>query len=425
MPDRSGTTYGCGTDLWGATVLFGMKELWLFTRQFPSGSGEVFLETAVPIWSEHFSRVRVFPMFTGKGNCALVPPAHEERLFTDPFATPSLSATVADLPLLLRILRARGAGRSNNARGPLAVLSHARQLMQRYRGLERLVRKEYDPDRVVILCAWMEDWATLFGLLKDSGHPLRFSTMAHRTDLFGSEGAGSAVPFRDFRVQYSDRILCIAQDGVNELQRCYPQQARKLELVRLGTPDRGIAPWSPAKALRIVSCSYLTPRKRVELIAEALTLVDRAVEWTHFGDGPQRAAIEALLGRLPPHIHVDLRGSTSNADVLQAYATTPFDLFLHLSAHEGLPVVLMEAASFGIPLLATDVGGVSEIVDRSTGHLLPPVVSAAEVARWLDHAERYRVLDPHFRLGVRQAWRERFAATSNYGRIARSVEMFA
>jgi hypothetical protein len=47
------------------------------------------------------------------------------------------------------------------------------------------------------------------------------------------------------------------------------------------------------------------------------------------------------------------------------------------------------------------------------------------VARWLDHAERYRVLDPHFRLGVRQAWRERFAATSNYGRIARLVEMFA
>jgi len=399
-----------------------MKELWLFTRQFPTGSGEVFLENAVPIWSKQFERVRVFPMFTGEGSSALVHPAKEERLFSDPFGTPSWAATLVDLPLMFRILRARGPGHSITSAGPFAVVSRTRQLMQRYRSLERLIRNEYDPARVMILSAWMEDWVTLFGLLKANGSPLRFSTLAHRTDLFGPAGSGAAVEFRSFRMQHCDRILCIAQNGRDELQRWYPQHAHKLDLVRLGTPDHGIAPWSPAEELRIVSCSYLNPRKRVELIAEALIRVRRPVHWTHFGDGPQRAAIEALVGRMPPNVRVDLRGETTNAELLGAYATTPFDLFVHLSAHEGLPVVLMEAASFGIPLLATDVGGVREIVDHTTGHLLPATVTAIEVAKWLDQVEHYRILDPTFRSGVRQAWRERFEATTNYVRMARLVE---
>jgi colanic acid/amylovoran biosynthesis glycosyltransferase len=398
------------------------KELWLFTRQFPSGSGEVFLENALPVWVKHFSRVRVFPMFTGPGMVKLPEGAEAQELFADPFATPSLMETVTGIPLLFRLLSARGGGSSPNAAGPFAAFSHARQLMQRYKGLLRLVKNEYDPTRVVILTAWMEDWVTLLGLLKESGHPLRLSTLAHRSDLFAPDGSDASVPHRAFRVQHSDRILCIAQDGLDELRRCFPQYAPKMELIRLGTPDHGLAPWSPATELRLASCSYTTPRKRVERIAESLALVKRPVHWTHFGDGSQLGAVQALVDRLPSHVRVDLHGATSNADVLRAYATTPFDLFIHLSAHEGLPVVLMEATSFGIPLLATDVGGVYEIVDRRTGHLLPADAAPADVARWLDAVEQYRVLDDIFRSGVRQAWSERFEASANFGHIAELVE---
>jgi glycosyltransferase involved in cell wall biosynthesis len=397
------------------------KELWLFTRQFPSGSGEVFLENALPVWVKHFSRVRVFPMFTGPGRAMLPKGAEAQELFADPFATPSFLETVTGIRLLFRLLRARGSGSSPNAAGPFAALSHARQLMHRYKRLERMVGKEYDPDRVVILSTWMEDWVTLLGLLKQSGHPLRFSTLAHRIDLFAVE-SGASMPYRAFRVNSSDRILCVAQDGLDELRRLFPDNSLKLHLIRLGTPDHGAAPWSPATELRLVSCSYMTARKRVERIAEALAHVNRPIHWTHFGDGPQRTAVESLVARLPPQVRVDLRGATTNAELLRYYTNTPCDLFVHLSAHEGLPVVLMEAASFGIPLLATDVGGVREIVDRRTGHVVSASASAEEIAGWLDGVERHGVLDPAFRGGVRQAWMEHFEATANYGRIARLVE---
>ena len=61
-------------------------------------------------------------------------------------------------------------------------------------------------------------------------------------------------------------------------------------------------------------------------------------------------------------MQTDFMGNVSNSDVIDFYRKTPVDLFVNVSDTEGLPVSIMEAISFGIPVLATDVGGVSEIV---------------------------------------------------------------
>ena len=61
------------------------------------------------------------------------------------------------------------------------------------------------------------------------------------------------------------------------------------------------------------------------------------------------------------------------------YASAPIDCFIQLSSTEGLPVSIMEALSFGIPVIATDVGGVSELISRN-GILLKNKMSADDVA---------------------------------------------
>jgi len=387
-----------------------LKELWLFTRQFPTGAGEVFLETALPFWAMRFSKVRVFHMFTGEGSVALPAGIVAEQPWKDTFATPDPFTSIAQLPLLLRIMRARGVS-GNSAES----FSHARQLVARYKALESIIRRDYDPKRVVLLSIWLEDWATLLGLLHEAGHPLQFSAMAHRTDLFGS---GGKAPYQALQMRTANQVLCIARDGVEELSKRYPAHAEKFRLVRLGTVGHGMAPWAPSAELRLVSCSYITPRKRVERIAEALLHVERPVRWTHFGDGPGRAAVEAIAQRAPAHVHMDLRGATGNTEVLQAYATEQFDAFIHLSEHEGVPVALMEAASFGIPLMATDAGGVKELVNERNGVLWPVDMAPEEVARWLDGAAMDALRTAEFRAAVRSAWQEQFEAERAYGHIA-------
>lgn len=388
-----------------------LKELWLFTRQFPTGSGEVFLETAVPIWADRFSKVRVFHMFSGEGQVALTSGVHVEQPWKDPFATRGTAGVIAELPLLLRIL-----GKRMEAGLPDATaLGHARQLVQRFRAMQRIFREDYDPQRVVLLSVWLEDWSTLLALLKEDDPRVSFTSMAHRTDLFGKV---AAPPYQRFQVAAADRVLCIAEDGLSTLAERYPEQREKLGLVRLGTVDRGLAPWSPGPELRLVSCSYITPRKRVALIAEALHHVERPVRWTHFGDGPERAAVEAMVRRFPAHVQVDLRGASSNADVLNAYSNEPFDAFIHLSEHEGLPVALMEAASFGLPLLATDAGGVKELVGSNTGMLWPVDIGAEQVAHFLNSPAMRDFLSIQFRSGVRATWQARFEAGAQYRHIA-------
>ena len=62
--------------------------------------------------------------------------------------------------------------------------------------------------------------------------------------------------------------------------------------------------------------------------------------------------------------------SKTNEEVMEYYKNNLVDLFVNMSESEGLPVSMMEAMSFGVPVIAPDVGGIKEIVDENSGWLL-------------------------------------------------------
>jgi glycosyltransferase involved in cell wall biosynthesis len=85
------------------------------------------------------------------------------------------------------------------------------------------------------------------------------------------------------------------------------------------------------------------------------------------GDGPLKREIEAFVDKILPKKSVLLLGIREDIMALMNMA----DVFVLSSAWEGLPIVLLEAAASGLPLIATNVGGNSEIVrDRKTGILV-------------------------------------------------------
>ncbi|MBL3200697.1 glycosyltransferase, partial [Klebsiella pneumoniae] len=63
-----------------------------------------------------------------------------------------------------------------------------------------------------------------------------------------------------------------------------------------------------------------------------------------------------------PQFGYKLWGTVPHETIISFFAANPVHLFLNLSTMEGIPVSIMEAISFGIPVVATDVGAVSEIV---------------------------------------------------------------
>jgi glycosyltransferase involved in cell wall biosynthesis len=117
------------------------------------------------------------------------------------------------------------------------------------------------------------------------------------------------------------------------------------------------------------------------------------------GDGPERERVEDELARYSLDRRVRLLGERGDVPELLADA----DVFLLASRSEGLPLSVIEAMAAGLPVVASDVGGLRELVrDGETGTLVPPGDPAA-----LANALRPLVADRELRRCFGSAGRER------------------
>ncbi len=123
---------------------------------------------------------------------------------------------------------------------------------------------------------------------------------------------------------------------------------------------------------RIVFVGRLRSPKRVDLALEALRRLRTAVPEATLdvaGDGPLRGELEQLASRLGVADRVRFLGSRSDLPGLLLDA----QCLVLASDYEGCPLSVLEAMAAGVPVVATSVGGISElVVDGETGTLTPP-----------------------------------------------------
>ncbi len=108
----------------------------------------------------------------------------------------------------------------------------------------------------------------------------------------------------------------------------------------------------------------LVKRKGQSLLIEACAaLLERGVpvRLTLVGDGPRRAELEALAGRLGVADRVRFAGSVGHDDILPMFRSA--DVFCLPSFSEGVPVVLMEAMAHSVPVVTTRIMGIPELVE--------------------------------------------------------------
>jgi len=123
----------------------------------------------------------------------------------------------------------------------------------------------------------------------------------------------------------------------------------------------------------LVWAGRMVPVKGLEvLLAAAGKLIERGVEFQlHLvGDGPMRAAMERDIVERGLSDHVHLVGSVAHDQLADWYRAADWTV---LSSHsEGIPNVLLESHACGTPFVATDVGGVSEVVEPNLDRLAVP-----------------------------------------------------
>ena len=198
-------------------------------------------------------------------------------------------------------------------------------------------------------------------------------------------------PFRAGPFRHVERALAHAADRVvtisDSLRRFTIERvgipASKVETIHYGL-DEPPAPWGenppdavPADARVLLSVSRLTPQKGIDTAVQALSLLPEDVVLVVLGEGPERDTIEQLAEEQAVSSRVFLPGRVPDVAAWLRRAA----VYVHPARWEGFGLAVLEAMVSGLPVVATNVSSLPElVVDGETGFLVPPDDPAALAA---------------------------------------------
>jgi len=153
-----------------------------------------------------------------------------------------------------------------------------------------------------------------------------------------------------------------------------PAHWNKITIVHCGVDPAAYRHDPGGTGKRVAFVGRLDPVKGALLLIEAMATVLKAhpdATLTLAGDGPARAGAEARAKALGIEAAIHFAGFMTQGQVADLLAQS--DMLVLPSFAEGLPVVYMEALASGIPVVASRVAGVQELVeDGVTGYAIPP-----------------------------------------------------
>ncbi|WP_022909041.1 glycosyltransferase [Aestuariimicrobium kwangyangense] len=412
------------------------RVLIMLTNVFPFATGEEFVEAELPHLAAAFDRVVVVATKTRPGvEITRAVPANVEviragrDLPTD--RRGRLLQAAKGLPRLRpgnireaeRHLRRLGLDASYASLAAGTVRDLRRQLEQHWHDWQ------LDTARTTVYSYWLHTPALAAGAiarwLRGRGAQVDgVLSRAHSYDIYRHAHRDHYVPQRAATLAGVDRIHVISENGRAAILADNPEVADKLVVSHLATPDPGPVVPPSRHPFHVVTCAFVSPIKRLDRLPGILAILRRRgidARWTHIGPGPQLPELERLASDLlgttdgGTHPVATFVGYVPNSQLVETYRQLRPTVLLSLSVREGLPVTLMEGASLGIAVVATDVGGVGEIVHPDTGVLLPAEFTDEGVADEL--ARLAELPDEQFAaLGrrSRQIWDEGFNEATVY-----------
>lgn len=202
-------------------------------------------------------------------------------------------------------------------------------------------------------------------------------------------------PPHDFHQRgiHAQKVITVSQYNKDHMVQKFGIPERKISVIHCGIRPELFTTNGRAEGreLRILSIARLHPIKGVEYLVKACGVLK---EWeTPFtchiiGDGELRESITRLIGKLGLSQEVFLEGAQPAEEVRRQLALA--DVYVNSSLCEGLSVSIMEAMAARLPVVATRVTGIAELIeDKVNGYLVEPK-DETELAAALQRV----VLDP-------------------------------
>jgi glycosyltransferase involved in cell wall biosynthesis len=228
-----------------------------------------------------------------------------------------------------------------------------------------------------------------------------------------------AVPIERITAALGGKIITVADSNTHEALRHSITTRRNLIRIWNGVPDSRLRA-SPGSRDRVtlITVARMVPQKDHALLLRALVGVCGNWCLQMVGDGPLRREIQLLAEQLQLGGRLQFLGERKDVAELLSQA----DVFILPSKWEGLPVSILEAMRAGLPVVATDVGGVREAVQEDVTGLL----SKAHDEEGLRDRIQSLITLPSLMMQMGKAGRRRFEEHFRIETMVdRTVELYA
>lgn len=342
------------------------------TSSFPFGHGEGFLVAELDEIAAQGHDTVVLPTL-GRG-----PIVHDDarRLMSRTRSVPLVSAAIASSAL--REIRARPAATARSLRrlrlGRSAlILAKNAAVFPKALWTAQLAR-ELAVDH--IHAHWAGTSSTMAMVASElSGIP--WSLTVHRWDIRENNLLASKASSASF-------VRAISADGLADLQRAVGE-IQRASVIHMGVPVpsdwRAPGTRPTGEPFRVLVPANLIEVKGHRHLVDAIAVLESrgvSVRVTLAGQGPLRAQIESQIAAHGLERVVMLVGQLSHLELLGRLATGEWDAVAMPSVEtrsgekEGIPVSLLEAMSYGVPVVGTRSGGIVELLGDGSGLLVPP-----------------------------------------------------
>lgn len=410
-----------------------MRQLFLFTNFFPHKKAEPFLVNEFEFTEKHFDAITILSLYGKK----------EDALFKD---NPQIS-------VLEPIFKDYANKKQIFVKGIFNFSSfgfHFKEFFKKLlflqpkkaywffisfcitrstlssKSLKEMAVKINASKNPVLYFYWGDNLAWMMPYLrkKITNQNVKIILRLHGSDLYESL-KNNYAPLRSEIFKQADKIVTVSENGKIYLQTKYPIYAHKISIARLGVFYNGLNPFFKSETKTIISASNVIPLKRIHLIFEILQNSKLKINWHHFGDGVLMNELKHLITQKREGLNIVLHGFVNNTSIIEFYKKQSIDLFINVSNTEGVPVSIMEALSFGIPVFATNVGGTSEIVSDMVGKLLNVNFNCLEVSKQLESfLDLNEIETKKIRENAFKKFEEKANAKFNYSNFYKSLISF-
>ena len=373
------------------------KSLIFFTASFPYGGGEPFIETEIWMLSKYYDKIIIISSNLHSSEIRKVP--NNVEVIRNNFTISTLRRFFIIGMLFYKFVRNELFLLLKNDL-PVRYLNIKYLLVSGFRAIKinafissLIKRHNIKISGLCLYSYWWLDESIGISYFKYFNSKVTAITRCHGYDLYCERSDGNYLPFKKFTLENLDRVFSISNDGMDYIDDQYlidKKHKSKILLSRLGVNcgEYRLINKKESNIFTIVSCCQVYPNKRIHLLMEAILQMEINIKWIHLGSyipNFSEEYYESIIRKVNHNndsassIDIDFKGKLTNSEVLDFYRYNHVDLYINVSCSEGVPVSIMEAMSFSIPVIATDVGGTSEIVNSQNGMLIPQDIDAIAI----------------------------------------------